>query len=94
MGLRILQICAAPDDWVALFEDDNHQEMQIPVCAFALVEAKNGHRFISSISEDQGEGLGMPDCEAENWRGYRKRARKKPAGDPVVPYQQRNVNRR
>ena len=78
MGVKILQICPAPDNWVALFEDDDHKEMRIPVCAFALIEAKNGHRFISSISEDHGEGLGMPDCEAENWRGYLRLNDKKP----------------
>ena len=70
MSVKILQICQAPENWIALFEDDNREEMRIPVCAFALVEDRSGRRYISSISEDQGDGVGKPDCDCDNWRGY------------------------
>ena len=77
MQVKILQICAAPDNWIALFEDADRKEMHIPVCAFALVEDRSGRRYITSISEDQGEGVGKPDCECENWRGYMKLTNKR-----------------
>ena len=54
--MKILQMVSA-DGWVAVFDGGRTETEQIPVVAWALVEASGGHQYLAPlITSDRGVG--------------------------------------
>lgn len=58
--MKILQMVSA-DGWVAVFDGGRTETEQVPVVAWALVEASGGHQYLAPLVTS-GRGVGHEDA--------------------------------